>query len=269
MQKGERTALDFQEIIKMLKGLKQYSVIPALVLLLLGSACRPAAISVSSHESAAIPVDSLIAPDAETEAFIAPYKKELEAAMSRVVGYAARELNKGPVESRLGNFVADLTEEMAEKYAGYEVDMGAVTIGGLRVSLPEGPVRLGDLYELMPFENMVWVLELSGEQTRQLFEYAAERKNLAVSGSKLVVENDRPVSILINGEPLDENRTYTLAISDYLASGGDDMSFLKEARILDMLDVKLRDIIIEKVAKTEAAGEKIDAAIEGRVVINE
>lgn len=254
----------------MLKDLKQYSAIPILILLLWGSGCRPAGvISVSSHESAAIPVDSLIVPDAETKAFIAPYKEELEAAMSRVVGHTARELNRAPVESRLGNFVADLIEEMAEKYAGYEVDMGAITIGGLRISLSEGPVRLGDLYELMPFENMVWVLELSGQQTKQLFEYAAERKNLAVSSSKLVIENDRPLSVLINGEPLNENRTYTLAISDYLASGGDHMSFLQEARILDMLDVKLRDIIIEKVAQAEAAGKKVDAAIEGRVVIHE
>lgn len=262
--------LIIRENIKMLRELKRYTAIPLLALLLWSGGCRSArVIAVSSYESTAIPVDSLIAPDAEVENFITPYKQNLDATMSRVVGYAARELTKGPVESRLGNFVADLIEEKAEEYAGYDIDMGAVTIGGLRVPISEGPVRLGDLFELMPFENMVWVLELSGEETRELFEYAAERKNLAVSSSKLVVENDQPASIHINGEPFDESRTYTLAISDYLASGGDDMSFLKDARVIDRLDVKLRDIIIEKVTEAEAAGEKIDAAIEGRVVINE
>lgn len=254
----------------MLKELKRYTSIPLLALLLWSGGCSSArVIGVSSHDSTAIPVDSLITPDAEVQEFIAPYRQKLDATMNRVVGYAARELTKGPVESPLGNFVADLTEEKAEEYAGYEIDMGAITIGGLRVPIPEGPVRLGDLYELMPFENMVWVLELSGEETRELFEYAAKRKNLAVSSSKLVVENDQPVSIRINGEPFDESRTYTLAISDYLASGGDDMSFLKDARVLDRLDVKLRDIIIEKVAEMHAEGDKIDAAIEGRVVIND
>lgn len=254
----------------MVREVKRYAAIPLLALVLWGSGCRPAGvISVSGHESTAIPVDSMIASDAEVENFIAPYKQNLDATMSQVVGYAASELTKGPVESALGNFVADLIQEKASEYAGYEVDMGAITIGGLRNPLPEGAVRLTHLYELMPFENMVWVLELSGEETRELFEFAAQRKILAVSNSKLVVENDQPASILINGEPFDESRTYTLAISDYLANGGDNMFFLKDATVLEKLEVKLRDIIIEKVAETQAAGEMIDATIEGRVVINE
>ena len=223
----------------------------------------------SEQESGAVVVDSLVMPDEEIAAIIAPYRESLTHEMNEIVGYAAKELTKGEVESTLGNFVADLTEEKAEAYAGFDIDMGAVTIGGLRVPIPEGPVRLRDMYELMPFENMVWVLELNGEQALQLFRYAAGQKTLALSGSEIVVENGEPVFIEVNGQPFDPERKYTLAISDYLANGGDQMSFLKDAKRLLKLDVKYRDIIIEKVADLEAAGEKVDAEIEGRIIVKE
>lgn len=243
---------------------------PALALLISTAACKPAGmIQFDARESRPVQVDSLIVPDAEALSLIAPYKEQLDAEVNRVVGRSRYELNKGPVESALGNFVADLTAEKASKYAGMEVDMGAITIGGIRVPLPEGTVRVSDIFELMPFENLVWILELSPAQTRQLFAYAAERKNIAISNSKLLVANDEPVHIEINGQTFDSERAYTLAVSDYLANGGDDMGFLKDARVVRKLDVKLRDMILEKIEEEEAAGRPIEARVEGRVEIKE
>lgn len=262
--------LFYKSSIKRIEGQWQWLKIPLLALLLFSGACASVTqVNYSGQESGAIPVDSLLMPDEEVAALIVPYKEKLAKEMDEVIGVAARELTKGEVESTLGNFVADLIEEKAEQHAGFEVDMGAITTGGLRVPLPEGPIRLRDIYELMPFENMVWVLELTGEQTLQLFHYATRQKNLALSGSKLVVEEGKPVLIEINGEVFDPEKKYTLAISDYLANGGDNLFFLKDAKRLLQLDVKLRDIIVEKVADLEAAGEKVDAEIEGRIVIKQ
>lgn len=239
-------------------------------LLVSTAACKPSGMmQVRALQSQPLQVDSMIVPDAEALTLIAPYKEQLDAEINRVVGRARYELNKGPVESALGNFVADLTEEKASEYAGMEVDMGAITIGGIRVPISEGPVRVSDIFELMPFENLVWILELSPEQTRQLFAYAAERKNIAISSSKLLVANDEPVHIEINGQTFDAKKSYTLAVSDYLANGGDDMTFLKDARVLRKLNVKLRDIILEKVEEEAAAGREIEARVEGRVEIKE
>lgn len=254
----------------MLKFRIKYLHLPALVLLIGAAACKPAGmIQVETQQSQAVQVDSLLVPDAEASSLIAPYKEKLDAEINRVIGHARYELDKGPVESALGNFVADLTEEKASEYAGMEVDMGAITIGGIRVPISEGAVQVSDIYELMPFENLVWILELNPEQTRQLFAYAAERKNIAISSSKLLMANDEPLHIEINGQTLDPERTYTLAVSDYLANGGDDMSFLKEARVLRKLEVKLRDMIMEKVEEEAAAGRQIEARVEGRVEIKE
>lgn len=244
---------------------KKVLAIPALALLLLCASCG--SVKVISSDPDVIPVDSLVPPDAAVADMIRPYKDSLDEEMNKVVGYAARDLTKGPVESRLGNFVADLIEEKAGEHVDYRVDMGAITTGGLRVPIPEGPIRLGELYELMPFENLVWIMELNGAETRKLFEYAARHKNIAISSSVLEVEDGWPASIKINGKSFDPSRTYTLAISDYLAQGGDNMSFLKEVKVRDKLGEKLRHMIIEKVLELQAAGQKADAAIEGRVKI--
>lgn len=235
-----------------------------------GGSCKTGEFSaVEVEEAGAVQIDSTIAPKPEMVEIILPYKAKLDKKMDEVIGRAAFELEKGPVESPLGNFVADLIEEKAEEHSGIAIDMGAITIGGLRVPIAEGPIRLQEIYELMPFENQIWILELSGEQARELFAYAAERENIAISNSKLVVAGDEVVHIEIGGQTFNPDRTYTLAISDYLANGGDDLFFLKEARILEKMELKQRDIIIEKVVEEEAAGRAIEAEVEGRVEIKE
>ncbi len=252
----------------MFKLSRKYLQLLVLALFMSVAACKPAGMMHASvGEDSAVQVDSLVVPDPEALAMIAPYKVKLEAEINRVLGQARYELNKGPVESALGNFVADLTQEKASQYAGIDVDMGAITIGGLRVPIAQGPIRLSDIFELMPFENMVWILELSSAQTRELFAYAAANKNIAISNSKLLVANDEPFHIEINGHTLDPERTYTLAVSDYLANGGDNMRFLKEAKVVQKLDVKLRDIIVEKVEEETAAGRPVEAQVEGRIQI--
>lgn len=252
------------------KGLQEFlQGLLFLLLLLSGSCASTSSLNVVVQESAAIPVDSLVAADPEMLSIIIPYKENLAKEMDGVIGYAARELVKGPVESSLGNFVTDLIAEKAEEYSGIAVDIGAITTGGLRAPVPEGPIRLRDIYELMPFENTVVVLALTGAQTLQLFQYAASMQNIALSGSRLLVENGRPAKIMIQGKPFDPAKNYTLAISDYLANGGDNMTFLKEAKRLAVPEIKLRDIIIEKVTELQAQDRKIDAQIEGRVVVKE
>lgn len=240
-----------------------------LLLFFFGSCASTTSFNVAVQGSAAIPVDSLVAADPEMLAFIDPFKENMAKEMDGIIGYAARELVKEPVESSLGNFVADLLAEKGEEYAGIVVDMGGITTGGLRAPVPQGPIRLRDIYELMPFENTVKVLELTGEQTLQLFQYAASTQNIALSGTKLLVENGRPAKIEIRGKPFDPAKKYTLAISDYLANGGDKMTFLKEAKRLAVPEIKLRDIIIEKVTELQAQDREIDAQIEGRVVVKE
>lgn len=221
------------------------------------------------QETTTLAVDSLIEADASMQANIKPYKEQLAVSLDSIVGYAARELQKETVESALGNFVADLIQEAAQDSLDTAVDMGVVTIGGLRMPLPQGAIRLGDVYEVMPFENLILVLRLTGAEVQELFEFAAERKIVAISNSKMVVQNGKPVSILIDGEPLDLSRRYTVATSDYLASGGDNMEVFKNAERLKNTEILLRSAILHKVSVLHQQGKQVEAGIEGRIEVIE
>lgn len=244
----------------------QLFYILSLSCLLLSCGSSRLAPQLAEDQATALVVDSLITPDPAAEAFIQPYKAKLNASLDSIVGYAAREMEKKMVESGIGNFVADLTQEAAQEQSQLPVDLGVVTIGGLRVPLAAGPIRLRDIYELMPFENRILILRLTGEQTRALFEFAAEQKIVAISNSRMQVRDGKPVEILINGKPFDPSRSYTVATSDYLAGGGDNMALFRDAERVSNTNLLLRTAIINKIAQLNEEGKKVDAREEGRIV---
>jgi len=210
-------------------------------------------------------VDSSYGEDSLAEATIAPFRTVMEQEMEVIIGHANKRLVEGSVESLLGNFVTDaILFQSRLNYSG-KVHMSVMTNGGLRAPIPKGPVKLSTIYELMPFENLLYILELNGTQTSSLFNLLASNKGVSIANSVVLVEDDKPMKIFIDGEPFSEDHTYVLAVSDYYAQGGGGMEFLKEARILATVDVKIRDMIIEHIRWLEAQGSAADAEIEGRV----
>ncbi len=239
-----------------------------LVLFLWGGAgCAKKSIYEVYINDSSIAIDSNIAADEEMLEIIAPYKVQLDETMDEVIGYSELELVKQKGESSLGNFVADVMLKKSIETYGEEIDLAAITIGGLRNPVPEGAIKLRTVYELMPFENSVYILKLTGKQTKLLFDYLAEKQIIAIANSMVILKDGELVQTFIGGRPLDESKTYTLAISDYLAGGGDHMAFLKDAEIVEMLPLMVRDLLIEEIIEQHAAGKKIKAAIEGRVKV--
>ncbi|MFN8316800.1 MAG: 5'-nucleotidase [Chitinophagales bacterium] len=105
-----------------------------------------------------------------------------------------------------------------------------INLGGIRQpQLPAGNVTLGNIFELMPFDNMIVLLVLDGKTTKQFLDIMAASGGLPISGVRYTISNETATAISFNGVPFDENKTYTLAISDYLANGGDKLDFLKNS----------------------------------------
>ncbi|SNR41183.1 MULTISPECIES: 5'-nucleotidase C-terminal domain-containing protein [Hymenobacter] len=209
------------------------------------------------------PVGKSIPEDPTAAATIAPYRQRVTEQMTAVLGTAPVAIVKSNGESPLSNFVADIQRVRASKELGKPIDLGVMTNGGLRAPIPAGQVTLGSIFELMPFENELVVLDAPGVVVQQLFDFAA-RVKMPISGAVYTAADGKPQDVRINGQPFDITRTYTVAISDYLAGGGDNMTFLKVIRPRGT-GVLLRNAIAEYIREQTAQGKPIQASVEGRV----
>ena len=233
------------------------------------SACRPA-YEVVRVEGTMIPVDTTwdAAPDAAAVALLAPYTLRVDSIMNDVIGEAAVSMDRERPESPLTNLVADVLRESATSVLGRPADMGLVNVGGIRNSLTQGPVTVANAFELLPFENSLCVLTVKGSVLKRLLEQIAARGGEGVSGIRMVIdEANKLKEVSVAGKPLDEEADYTVATVDYLAEGNDGMSALIQAdKRVCPEGLTLRSLFIEYVKRQTAAGKKIAAQVEGRVI---
>lgn len=204
------------------------------------------------------------AVDKDISDMVAPYKARLDAEMNKVIGKTEGELIKAKPESALGNFVADLIYEKGKDYYDKNIDFAIVNYGGLRIpNLPKGDITKGQIFELMPFDNMLVVVDMDAATVRQLFSVMAANGGWPISkGVNYRIKEEQAVDILIDNKPIEENKTYKVIMSDYLANGGDKLFFLVDKK-RDNLGVLFRDAMLEYIIEQE--GTAIDAKVEGRV----
>jgi 2',3'-cyclic-nucleotide 2'-phosphodiesterase (5'-nucleotidase family) len=200
---------------------------------------------------------------------IAPYKTALDKEMNEVLILSESVFNKGEPEGELGDLTADIIlAEASKKYKvkdNIPLQFCVLNNGGLRVPLPKGEITRGKAFELMPFENEMVVLTLTGERTQQLLDFIAGKNGMPVAGLKMGIRNGKAVNVLIQGQPFDAAKNYTLVTSDYLANGGDKMDFLKDPVRYESLSYKLRDAIISYLKEEHAKGNKLNAKTDGRI----
>ncbi len=243
------------------------------LLLILLCACS-APQSPAYIEGGIIPVDSSTAPekDEAVEAVISGYRAGLEDEMQQVIAYSEHTMEKDKPEGLLNNFIADLIMEMGrELYTppdGKSLDFTLLNYGGLRTTIPEGPVTMARIFELMPFENEMVVITLSPEKTAELFEFlSTEGIGMPVSGIRIKTRDNGDMDVSIGGEPFDNTREYRVLTSDYLAGGGDNMVFFLDPLNEEYLGMRIRDAIIEYLTRKHEKGEAISSSLDGRFTI--
>lgn len=231
----------------------------------LAPACQRAAYQPKAQLAAttAQPVSKALTENAQAAATIAPYRQRVTEQMTAVLGQAPVAITKNGGESPLANLVADIQRERASRELKQPIDLAVMTNGGLRAPIPAGTVTLGAVFELMPFENELLVLDAPAAIVQQLFYYAA-RIRMPVAGATYTALDGKPQDILIGGQALDPARTYTIAISDYLAGGGDNLTFLKTLRPRTT-GVLLRNAIADHMREQTQQGKLIEAKVDGRV----
>jgi 2',3'-cyclic-nucleotide 2'-phosphodiesterase (5'-nucleotidase family) len=230
----------------------------ALVLLALGAACasRPPA----PLERAQIAVDArAIAPDPAIEAMLAPYAREV-APLRATIGRAAVAMTNARGDGRLGDWVAEVVRRAASEKLGREVPAAFVNAGGIRTALPQGEVSIFTFMEMLPFENVIVVFDLSGEQMLQLAARLAQRwAYFPLAGMTIEADAAGAVqSVKVAGQAVDPKARYSLATLDYLAGGGDNLDLLKTFPAPATTGVLIRQAAIDRVKALSAEGKPIE-----------
>jgi len=159
--------------------------------------------------------------------------------------------NDGELNSTLSNMFADATYEMSNpvfnKMSGENIDIVLLNNGGIRSIISKGNISEKTAFELMPFENSIVVLELSGLSIIKMIDYLRKVKlQHPISGLQITLNNDYSVNeVKINGVSIENDKKYYVATTDYLLEGGDKMYFLAETTKTTDINYKMRDILID------------------------
>ncbi|MCM1400662.1 MAG: 5'-nucleotidase C-terminal domain-containing protein, partial [Bacteroides sp.] len=181
--------------------------------------------------------------DAALDSILAPYKDEVERYRNFKIGTSQ---GLGKADWSLVNWMADFVKNDAAALTDKKIDLAIVNKGGVRTDMKKGAVTKGTIMQIFPFDNRTVVLEISGRDLRDALDVMAGRGGDGVSkGVDITMTPEGKCSqILINGEPLAPERTYTVATIDYLARGGDYMQPLTRGSIIaESSDVLYNDMI--------------------------
>lgn len=221
-------------------------------------------------------IDETIPEDKGVEATLERYTARVRA-LEVVIGKLDSELKKsGLGAGTLGNFVADGLRAQASARLGRPVVLAVLNSGGLRKNtIAKGELRSSDIYELLPFENELIQIDMTGEQVLRLLSVVVANREVQ-SGARITFrqagEGRRELvtaKLLVNGreEAIDPRRVYSILTIDYLlqlASGR--YSILQAGKNVKPVGVTMRDALIDYVKSETAAGRSIKAELDGRFV---
>jgi 2',3'-cyclic-nucleotide 2'-phosphodiesterase/3'-nucleotidase/5'-nucleotidase len=191
--------------------------------------------------------------DADTLTLYNSYNENLAPVLGRVLGETTVELDHdryaGP--SLLGEWSCDVMREKA----GVQIAM--TNGGGLRVPIPAGKITAGILYEVMPFDNTLYTMKLSGADVKANIEHGIMNDDIgwvAISGVKVVYNPEAEAGnritsmVLEDGTPIEMDKYYTVVTNDFMFSGGDNYNFENSKDGLDTF-IPIRDALMDAVQK--------------------
>lgn len=226
--------------------------------------------TVSGYETPALREGALITlfedqfiPDPEISEMIEAHVAVAEKGMDEIVGSAAVHLSRTNVDAQspMGNTIVD-----AMKYR-VDADFAFLNLGGVRAEIKSGPVSYRNIFDVMPFDNMLISFKCDGATLKRIIETRVEgsRAGLIVSGVNVVYSRTRPswdrvTSLKIGGKPWDPDKIYTVATTDFLMQGNAGLTMLMSIPPEDITNhnINLRDAIVHYFKQKSPINTKID-----------
>lgn len=199
------------------------------------------------------------------QALIDPYNQKMKDKMDEVIGEFETMLEKKQPEGTLNNFMVDAMRFAAEKKFNKKIDVAFVNYGGIRIgNVAQGKILVSKIYELMPFDNIIILQKVSGSILQKICNHSASKAGWPCSGIEMQIKDGKAINVKVNGEKLDEFKIYTVANSDYIVNGGDDLDFLKNIP-QENIGYLYRDAIIDYIKDQTKQGKKITATLQNRI----
>ena len=207
-----------------------------------------------------------VEPDSAMAARVERWNANVAPLAGRPIGRNARLLGRGSPEAAIGDVVCDAIKEASG------VDVVFQNGGGLRAELREGVVTKSAVYEVIPFENTIFTLDLTGAEVRRVLEDGLRSGRVTqVSGIRYEFDSKRPrgdrvVSLtLADGTPLDPQKTYKAACNNFMATGGDDNAALSQGKNRTDTGRNVRDVLENYIAARSKNGAALDQPLDGRI----
>lgn len=221
-----------------------------------------------------IPVTDAVADDPEVAAVIGEYEKQLNASLGEVIGKTSVALDARAAtirfgESNLGNFLADVYRQTVG------ADCALLNSGGIRSDTTYGPGDLTkkDVLSILPFENTLVKVRVTGAHIKRLLEHGVsvagqeDGRFPQVSGLSFTYDARLPVgsrvtSAAVAGQPIDLNKSYTLAVNAYLLGGGDGYDFKGAEVMVKPEEGPVEpDVVMEAIRKMGTIAPQVEGRI--------
>ena len=197
--------------------------------------------------------------------FILSYKNKLDEKMNKVIGHSPKTQEAEQPEGELSNLIADIILTEARKTEP-STSAAITNMGGIRASLYEGDITIGNIFNIIPFENTLVILKLKGSDIITLADIIAMRGGEAVSGITMsITKSGKAENLLLQGNEIDPEKEYYIATNDYLSYGNDQMTPLANYTEIIKTDKSLRDIILQYIEEETSEGREIQGVKDGRI----
>lgn len=219
-----------------------------------------------------LPVAAEVADHPVAVGVVEKWGQELEEKLGQEVGDTTvfldgERANVRTKETNLGNLITDVMRETVG------ADVAVNNGGGIRASINDGAITLGDIYTVLPFDNTLVMVEMLGRDLLSALEHSVRaypEQNggfLQMSGLEIMFDPSREpgtrvIDVMIGDEGLNLDKTYTVATNDFIAAGGDGYTMFQSASILVETGEMLRDAVAGYVAEQGS----IAPEVEGRIV---
>jgi len=208
-------------------------------------------------------MDASVEEDSETVARIAEAAKPLDEIRNRVVAETAAEIvgvreECRTMECAMGNLIADA---MLDRVRDQGIEIAIQNGGGIRASIDAGPVTMGEVLTVLPFQNTLSTFYVSGQTVVDALENGVSEMEEGagrfpqVSGMTFTIDPKAPAGsrisdVMVGGVSIDLAKTYGVVSNNYVRNGGDGYKMFRDAENVYDFGPDLADVTAEYMVKT-------------------